>query len=59
MITPEEEKVELSIEKEDKDTIVDRRDGGWVDQPLTAKERIKIKQQTKLQEQRLIYRNNR
>jgi len=59
MITPEEEKVELSIEKEDKDTIVDRRDGGWADQPLTAKERIKIKQQTKLQEQRLIYRNNR
>jgi hypothetical protein len=52
---PEDEKVELSIEKEEKEIIVKEES-----RPLSSKEAIKIKQQAKLQQERsLIYRNNR
>ena len=49
-------KPELPIENDEKDVIVNKDEEV---RPLSAKENIKIKQQQKLAQQRLVYRNNR
>tara|TARA_B100001094_G_C18172306_1_gene795834 strand:+ start:1369 stop:2556 length:1188 start_codon:yes stop_codon:yes gene_type:complete len=55
----EKEKVEISLEKENKDIIVDKGEDNPPKKIVSAKDMVKMKQQNKLTQERLVYRNNR